>query len=333
MANVPQPIYPEPIEIDPRVLEEEGSSFADFTDELNSFTTSASPSVTAYPFENGRRYHAFRAGSYLLPNDDEELERLNIVHQMVKKVLDDRIFLAPLPEGFQRALDIGTGTGIWAMEMGDAYPQAEIIGNDLSPVQPSWVPPNVRFEVDDCESPWAYDGQFDFVFSRYMCTSLLNWPGLVNQAFKHIRPGGFVEFQDFDMLFYSEDGTLKESSNASKWIQMIVGANRHAGREPSPGPKLEGWMRDAGFEDIVSHKFKIPIGPWAKDKLQKEVGLFNLVQLLDGAEAISLRLLTSILKWKPEEVQVLCAKVKQELKSKSLHAVLDFYVVYGQKPL
>lgn len=53
------------------------------------------------------------------------------------------------------------------------------------------------------------------------------------------------------------------------------------------------------------------------------MGLFNLVQLLDGVEAISLKLLTSVLKWKPEEVQVLCSKVKQELKSKSMHAVLD----------
>ena len=238
----------------------------------NSFTTSISPSVTAYPFENGRRYHAFRAGSYLLPNDDEELERLNIVHQMVKKVLDERIFLAPLPEGFKRALDIGTGTGIWAMEMGDAYPHASIIGNDLSPVQPSWVPPNVRFEVDDCESPWAYDEPFDFVFSRYMCTSVRDWPKLLKQAFDNIKPGGFVEFQDFDMLFYSEDGTLRENSNAQRWIRMIVDANRQAGREPSPGPKLEGWMRGAGFVNVVPKRYKVPIGPWAKDALQ--VGFF-----------------------------------------------------------
>jgi L-cystine uptake protein TcyP (sodium:dicarboxylate symporter family) len=63
------------------------------------------------------------------------------------------------------------------------------------------------------------------------------------------------------------------------------------------------------------------------------VGLFNLVQLLDGVEALSLRLLTSVLKWTPEEVKVLCAKVKSELKSKSVHAILDFYVVYGQRPV
>jgi hypothetical protein len=46
-------------------------------------------------------------------------------------------------------LDIATGTGTWAIEMGDKYPEAEIIGTDLSPIQPDFVPPNVRFFIED----------------------------------------------------------------------------------------------------------------------------------------------------------------------------------------
>ena len=51
-------------------------------------------------------------------------------------------------------LDIGTGTGIWAIDMADLYPSAVVTGTDLSPTQPSWVPPNVRFEVDDFKDEW-----------------------------------------------------------------------------------------------------------------------------------------------------------------------------------
>ncbi|KAI3528301.1 methyltransferase [Colletotrichum filicis] len=40
-----------------------------------------------------------------------------------------------------------------ATEMGDFFPNAEVTGIDLSPIQPSWVPPNVKVEVDDVESP------------------------------------------------------------------------------------------------------------------------------------------------------------------------------------
>lgn len=51
------------------------------------------------------------------------------------------IYEAPL-EDPEQILDIGTGTGIWAIEMADMFPNAEVIGTDLSPIQPDWVPSN-----------------------------------------------------------------------------------------------------------------------------------------------------------------------------------------------
>lgn len=56
---------------------------------------------------------------------------------------------------------------------------------------------------------------------------------------------------------------------------------------------------------------------------QKEIGLFNLVQAIDSLEAFSMRLFTQVLHWSPEEVQVLCAKVRTELKNKSSHRMWD----------
>jgi hypothetical protein len=66
-----------------------------------------------------------------------ELERIDIKHHMMKLLCGGDLHFAPLLKP-QRILDIGTGTGIWAMEMADQYPDAKIIGTDLSPVQPSW---------------------------------------------------------------------------------------------------------------------------------------------------------------------------------------------------
>lgn len=34
-----------------------------------------------------------------------------------------------------RVLDLGTGTGIWAIDFGDMYPSAEVLGIDISPIQ------------------------------------------------------------------------------------------------------------------------------------------------------------------------------------------------------
>lgn len=89
--------------------------------------------------------------AYHYPNDPTEKERLDEQHDILRLVLDGRNHLAPFSRSNppRRVLDIATGTGTWAIEMGDEYPESQIVGTDLSPIQPSYVPPNVRFFVED----------------------------------------------------------------------------------------------------------------------------------------------------------------------------------------
>jgi len=42
--------------------------------------------------------------------------RLDIVHHIYLLMLDGKLAKAPIPDGIQRILDIGTGTGIWAID-------------------------------------------------------------------------------------------------------------------------------------------------------------------------------------------------------------------------
>ena len=101
------------------------------------YTASLTSSIENYPIENGRRYHAFKDGKYFLPNDESEQDRLDLSHHMFKITMGDKLYLAPIGKP-ATVLDIGTGTGIWAIEMGDNFPDAEILGTDLSPTQPTW---------------------------------------------------------------------------------------------------------------------------------------------------------------------------------------------------
>jgi len=83
---------------------------------------------------------------------------------------------------------------------------------------------------------------------------------------RHTKPGGLVEFQDYDLQYYSRDGSLKSDSSMAKWINLILEAARKAERDPCPGPSLESWVRDAGFTEIHHEKMQLPIGTWPKDK-------------------------------------------------------------------
>ena len=56
---------------------------------------------------------------------------------------------------------------------------------------------------------------------------------------------------------------------------------------------------------------------------QKTVGSFNLVQIEDGLEAFTLRLFTSVLGWRLEEVQVLLANVRKDLRDPKIRAQFE----------
>ncbi|QKX57633.1 uncharacterized protein TRUGW13939_04751, partial [Talaromyces rugulosus] len=259
-----------------------------------SFTTSLTSSITNYRYENGRRYHGFRdAEGYFLPNDELENDRLDLFHHILTLRCDGNLHFAPIGPNPNRILDLGTGTGIWAIDMGDEYPSAEVLGNDLSPIQPAMVPPNVRFEVDDMENEWVYSSKFDFIHARYLAGAIKDWP----------KPGGWVEFHDFDMQFYTLKGEFTRGCPSDEWTSQIVQGLKKAGMEPEPGPKL------------------------------KEIGALDYHQFIEGLEAISLHILTNALGWKPEEVQVFLIDVRKDLKNPRLQAQHNFHAVYAQKPL
>lgn len=104
-------------------------------EDLGSSTTSIGSSIMKYREENGRTYHAYKEGAYAFPNDDPEADRLDLQHHLFNLTFDGNLFVAPIPKDkkFNHVLDVGTGTGIWAIDFADAHPEATVLGIDLSP--------------------------------------------------------------------------------------------------------------------------------------------------------------------------------------------------------
>jgi hypothetical protein len=65
---------------------------------------------------------------------------------------------------------------------------------------------------------------------------------------------------------------------------------------------------------------KLPVGPWPKDKRLKNVGLFEMVNMDEGLESLSLMLFTRALKWTREEVLMFLMDVRKATKDKSIHS-------------
>ena len=83
-------------------------------------------------YEHGRRYHTYKEGTYHMPNDANEQDRLDMQHRIFVTALDGRLYRAPLPPGdIGHVLDVGCGTGLWCMDVARNSPQAGIVGFDL----------------------------------------------------------------------------------------------------------------------------------------------------------------------------------------------------------
>ncbi|KAH7123512.1 hypothetical protein B0J13DRAFT_589304 [Dactylonectria estremocensis] len=100
-----------------------------------------------------------------LPNDDKHIKRFDISHQWITMMLGDKLYLTP----------IGTN-----LDIVDELPSAGVIGSDISPSQPRWVPPNLMFQIGDAQQDWSFEPEsFDFIHVRYMQGSNDEWSKLI----------------------------------------------------------------------------------------------------------------------------------------------------------
>jgi SAM-dependent methyltransferase len=283
------------------------------------------------------------------------------MHAMFGAVNNGKLYLAPIsppiasdsdPGDQQqqqyRILDMGAGTGIWCIDMGDLFPLASILGVDISASAPTFLPPNVRFEIDDLEDPWTYSQPFDYIHGRYLAGSIKDWPGLIRQCLDFLKPGGWLELVDYDIWWYSQDGSLTEDHALRRYMRAAHTTEAISGRSFVPGHNLEGWVRETGFDNVNVIKSLLPIGQrsceyhsgevvcadewcsegtWPKDKRMKTIGAYNFAQLWEGLDGFSPRLFINMLEWSREKMEVLLMECREDLKDPRVHPMMDLYVV------
>ncbi|KAI5857060.1 S-adenosyl-L-methionine-dependent methyltransferase [Tricharina praecox] len=272
-------------------------------------TTTLFSEVTNYKFEHGRRYHAYAEGLYWGPNDDKQNQQLEIFHHIFTMVLEGRLFLSPIEQP-KKVLDLGTGTGIWAIEMADFLPNSQILGNDLSPVQPTWldfpaIPANCTFEIDDFLRPWTHtSGSFDLIYARGLYGCVDEWPQLLSQAYNALAPGGWFESVEVKPYFCTEttpDNKLAEGTILKRWGELAVEASVKSGRPLDIAGNVGGWMKRTGFVNVSEKPFKVPYGPWPKGERMKMIGKLMCVNVLEGLEGFTLALFTRYLGWSAKQ--------------------------------
>ncbi|KAI1191788.1 S-adenosyl-L-methionine-dependent methyltransferase [Nemania serpens] len=314
---------------------------------LSTITATDQPQDTTwwrewYTLRWGRYYGTYKPGKYLLPCDDVECDRLDIMHKFFLVTRQHEmpnfggLHSYPLPDQ-PKILDLGCGTGIWAIEMADRHGgRGRVEGWDLNMTQPESIPPNVSFHRRDYEDPWrdVEPNSFDIIHMRLLNGSVENWPRLYSQVFRHLKPGsGYLEQVEIDWRPQSDgDPRPLAESKLMEWSQKVHRGFARSGKKLEMDPNTKGILEDIGF--TVEHKkIIIALNPWPELESKKEMARWFNLGLNQGLEAMTFQSVIHWLGYPEPEVRELIERVKEDMCKREWRTYCTMHVFLARRPL
>ena len=132
-----------------------------------------------------------------------------------------------------------------------------------------------------------------------------------------------------------DDGTLPEDANIFRWLAAVMEGMEKMGRPPMTADTQQ-WkdlMEEVGFEDVTQTVYRWPMNRWPRDPHYKKLGMWSQVNIDAALEGASLAPITRGLGWSKDEVLVLVAKTRKDIRDTNIHAYWPVHVAYGRKPL
>lgn len=218
---------------------------------------------------NGAEYPMSKPSTLL------EQRRLDLQHQIFGLTLSDSLSIAPLTPRIRSILDLGCGTGTWALDIADSIPTAQVVAMDISP--PSGVPPsNVSWVKGDIGKNW-HMGHFDFIHGRMLNSAVQDWPSFLRQCWEHLEPDGYLELLEVFHPYRAENPQVNSTTSSFLQFGDISGkAWKLAGRDFSAQSNRLRQLQDLGFHDVRESVFKWPVGLWGVTERERRIGELNL---------------------------------------------------------
>ena len=154
-------------------------------------------------------------------------------------------------------------------------------------MQPTFVPPNVKFEIDNAEEEWTWpENTFDYIHLRAMMGSIKDWDRLYQQAYRCLKPGGWIEHHDNTIRWESETNSITPESALGQYPIVVWKAGELMGqtfRILEDDIQRQGIAR-AGFANIASQDFKVPYGIWPADSKARAMGAMGKASFEEDPE-------------------------------------------------
>ncbi|KAA8575462.1 hypothetical protein MFRU_002g00730 [Monilinia fructicola] len=294
-------------------------------------------------YENGRLYHGFHKEKYPFPCDEDEKDRYDIFHKFFQVAMGGVLHSknTKFTKNFDgpRILDLGTGTGIWAIDMADEYGSnggtGEVLGLDIARIQPFSIPHNLQFWQRDIESPWfgLEVESWDMIHIRMLSGGVVSWPALYQKVWRYLKPQyGRLEQVEIDFTPRTDFGQIPADSALAIWIKKIFDATYRNHRPLAYNPETRGMLEKQGFVDIQEEVIKIPLNPWPEDPREKDIARWYNLALTQGLEAMTLGPLVRMSGWTKDEVTRLLTEVRRDICSRKIRAYNNLHIWTARRP-
>ncbi|KAG8932994.1 hypothetical protein FRC01_011394 [Tulasnella sp. 417] len=215
--------------------------------------------------------------------------------------------LSQISDGYKpRVLDIGTGSGAWAIEVAIRYPNVEVLGLDLAPVNPSSTPPsNCLFETGDASAGLQRYGRFDVIQARSVLQGIQDYAALCADVAQVLNPRGVFISLEADAGLYDKNkvkyGPQKKGDPDFSWSHELTTAYNEATSKRNPGfsnltkvAEILGKEVGEPWGTIEETTFFVPFGPYENgDEKERIAGRFMHQSVLKFPKTLQVLLLAS----------------------------------------
>jgi len=248
----------------------------------------AAKSVPDGVIVNGDRKYHDTDEPYFLPSAIEvaEQQRLNAQHYGIKAYFGGNNAGAKWPENPKKILEISVGSGVWATEVAEQFPGAEVIGVDIVDPKLQKKPPNFTFQhLNVVKDPWPFPSNaFDIIHCRFLTMHIPHYRDVLDRAIESTAPGGIVMFEDVDLTFRSDVKPVP--SPVALWTAIFDGWTDTVGVNPRPGPEFAPYfLASRKFSETHETVIPVPHGGWSDDEKLRLIGQGMHTGFIDGARA------------------------------------------------
>lgn len=271
--------------------------------------------------EYGRRYCVNPEAKHFhpLPSDEREELRLLAQHRLCFQALGDQLILAPIHTTPQNVLDVGARFGIWAIEFAEHYPSAVVIGTDLAPIQPAYVPTNCEFQIDDAERLWNFTTPFNLIHLGFADTWVRDWPEMARQTFKALEPGGWIELK-FNLPWEYNESTRHHTAIVQYHRDLFMGARALGITLDQSGTFYQQLLNGAGFVHFQEQKFYL------------DSATTRILYQKEGLDTFGKGYICRGLGKDAAELQVQLTTIRDALQDPTLEIRFPVSICYAQKP-